>query len=97
MSIKLEKSDKSVAHQIHRPQTPSFNHFLLGIWDLYVEMPSVKLRIPFYPDPALFNELRYLWKAIYDLSSPLLFARFAVSAGVALSPAVSLWYASVET
>ena len=43
------------------------------------------------------SDLQYLWKAVYDLSSSLLFARLAVSAALALSPAVSLWYASAVT
>jgi hypothetical protein len=77
--------------------TGSFNHCLLGIWDLYIEKPSVKWRIPFYSrngDMGLFiSDLQYLWKAVYDLSSSLLFARLAVSAALALSPAVSLWCA----
>jgi hypothetical protein len=81
--------------------TGSFNHFLLGIWDLYIEKPPVKWRIPFYSmnaDMGLFiSDLQYLWKAVYDLSSSLLFARLAVSAALALSPAVSLWCASAVT
>ena len=81
--------------------TGRFNHFLLGIWDLYIEKPPVKWRIPFYSlnaDMGLFiSDLQYLWKAVYDLSSSLLFARLAVSAALALSPAVSLWYASAVT
>jgi len=101
----LEKSSKSVEHQSQQPQSPkvtgSFDHFLLGIWDLYIEKPQVKWRIPFYPlnvDKAFFvNDLQYVWKAIYDLSSPLLFARLAVSAALALCPAVSLWCASAVT
>ena len=80
--------------------TGSFNHFLLGIWDLYTEKP-VKWRIPFYSlsaDMGLFiNDLQYLWKALYDLSSLLLYARLSVSAALALSPAVSLWCASAVT
>jgi hypothetical protein len=100
-----EKSSKFVEPQSQHNQSPkiagSFDHFLLGIWDLYIEKPPVKWRIPFYPlnaDKALFiNDLQYLWKALYDLSSPLLFARLAVSAALALSPAVSLWYVSAVT
>ena len=102
-----EKSSKFVEPQSHSPQTPkittSFNHyhFLLGIWDVYIEKPPVKRRFPFYPlnaDNALFiSDLHYLWKAIYDLSSPLLFSRFTVSAALALFPAVSLWCASATT
>jgi hypothetical protein len=96
-----EKSSKFVEPQSQRPQGPKitegFNHFLLGVWDLYIEKPPKKWRIPFYPlnaDKAPFiSDLQYLWKAIYDLSSPLLFARLAVSAALALSPAVSLWCA----
>lgn len=76
----------------------NFNHFLLGIWDLYIEKPPVKWRIPFYSLNAdvglLVSDLQYLWKAVYDLSSSLLFARLTVSAALALSPAVSLWCAS---
>jgi hypothetical protein len=68
---------------------------------VYIEKPPVKRRIPFYPlnaDNALFiRNLHYLWKAMYDLSGPLLFSRFAVSAALALFPAVSLWCASAAT
>ena len=75
--------------------TENFHHFVLGIWDLYIERRQVKWRIPFYPfnaDKALIiSDLQYLWRAIYDLSSPLLFTRLAVSAGLALFPAASLW------
>ena|SRR6266404_5149073 len=73
----------------------SFDHQVLGIWDLYIEKPSVKWHIPLWPfaaDKAQFvGDLRYLWRAVHDLSSPLLLARLAVSAALALSPAVSLW------
>lgn len=97
-----EKSGKITEPRSQRFQsskiTGRFNHFLLGIWDLYIEKPSVKWRIPFYPlneDMGLFiRDLQYLWKAVYDLSSSLLFARLTVSAALALSPAVSLWCAS---
>jgi hypothetical protein len=101
-----EKSSKIFESQSQHPQSPkitgSFDHFLLGIWDLYIEKPPlVKWCIPFYPlnaDKALFiNDLQYLWKALYDLSSPLLFARLTVSAALALSPAVSLWCVSGVT
>lgn len=100
-----EKSSKFVEPQSQGPQGPKqgpkitggFNHFLLGVWDLYIEKPPQKWRIPFNPlnaDKALFiSDLQYLWKAIYDLRSPLLFARLAVSAALALFPAVSLWCA----
>ncbi|KAH9983361.1 P-loop containing nucleoside triphosphate hydrolase protein [Russula compacta] len=92
-----EKSGKSAQSQLQRTQTlESFNHFILGIWDLYVEKPPVKWRIPFYPlnvdKTLLITDLQYLWKAICDLSSPLLFARLSVSAALALSPAASLWF-----
>jgi len=60
-----------------------------------------KWRIPFYSlnaDMGLFvGDLQYLWRAVHDLSSSLLFARLAVSASLALSPAVSLWCASTVT
>ena len=107
MSISLsnttipEKSDS--AESPERPEraklTENFGHFVLGIWDLYIEKRPVKWRIPFYPLNAdktlLISDLQYLWKAIYDLSSWLLFARLAVSAGLALSPAASLWLVSI--
>lgn len=102
-NLKLsEKSNKNVKPHSQSPKiTPRFDYFLLGIWDLYIEKPMDKWRIPFYPlnaDSALFvSDLHYLWKAIYDLSSPLLFTRFAVSAALALLPAVSLWYAPPPT
>jgi len=97
-----EKSSDSVESP-ERPQctglTENFGHFVLGIWDLYIEKRPVKWRIPFYPLNAdktlLISDLQYLWKAIYDLSSWLLFARLAVSAGLALSPAASLWLVSI--
>ena len=97
-----EKSNKYVKPHPQSPKTTAnFDHFLLGIWDLYIEKPMDKWRVPFYPlnvDNVLFiSDLHYLWKAIYDLSSPLLFTRFAVSAALALLPAVSLWYASAAT
>ena len=100
-----EKSGKFTESQSHRLQSPkitgSFNHFILGIWDLYIEKPPVEWRIPFYSlnvDMGLFiGDLQYLWRAVYDLSSPLLFARFTVSACLALSPAVSLWCAFTVT
>ena len=73
----------------------TFEHHTLGIWDLYIEKPSIKWQIPFCPfiaDKAqLIGDLRYLWRAVHDLSSKLLLARVAVSAALALSPAVSLW------
>jgi len=79
----------------------NFHHFVLGIWDLYIEKRPVKWRVPFYPlngDKVLFmGDLPYLWKAIYDLSGPLLFARLAVSAGLAFFPAASLWLVSTVT
>jgi hypothetical protein len=79
----------------------NFHHFVLGIWDLYIEKRPVKWHVPFLSlnaDKALFmGDLPYLWKAIYDLSSPLLFARLAVSAGLAFFPAASLWLVSTVT
>ena len=101
----LEKSEDSTGcpHTQHVRATDKFHfyHFVLGIWDLYIEKRPVKWRIPFYPlnaDKALFmGDLPYLWKAIYDLSSPLLFARLAVSAGLAFFPAASLWLVSTVT
>jgi hypothetical protein len=100
-----EKGATTTESQSQRLQsfkiTGGFNHFLLGIWDLYIEKPPIKWRIPFNSlntDMGLFiSDLRYLWKAVYDLSSSLLFARLSVSAALALSPAVSLWYASAVT
>jgi hypothetical protein len=101
-----EKSGRITEPQSQRLRsskiTGGFNHFLLGIWDLYIEKPPVKWeRIPFYSmnaDMGLFiSDLQYLWKAVYDLSSSLLFARLTVSAALALSPAVSLWCASAVT
>jgi hypothetical protein len=74
----------------------SFNHYTLGIWDLYIEKSLIRWRVPLYPfipDKAQFvSDLGYLWRAICDLKSPLLFARLAVSAGLALFPAASLWF-----
>jgi hypothetical protein len=101
-----QKSSKSVEPQSQHPQRPEitgrFNHFLLDIWDLYIEMPPAKSRIPFYyplnADKALLvNDLQYLWKALYDLSGPLLFVRLAVSAALALSLVVSLLCVSSVT
>jgi hypothetical protein len=81
--------------------TDDFGHVVLGIWDLYIEKRPVKWRIPFYSLNAdkrlIIGDLQYLWKAIYDLSSWLLFARLAVSAGLALLPAASLWLVSIVT
>jgi hypothetical protein len=81
--------------------TENFHHFVLGIWDLYIQKRTVKWRVPFYPlngDKATFmGDLPYLWKAIYDLSGPLLFSRLAVSAGLAFFPAASLWLVSTVT
>ncbi|KAI0286209.1 P-loop containing nucleoside triphosphate hydrolase protein [Russula brevipes] len=90
-----EKSSNSKERQLQfSPSLGSFNHFVLGIWDLYIEKPSIQWRIPFGPlnvDKTLFiRDLQYLWQAIHDLCSPLLFARLAVSAALALSPAASL-------
>lgn len=97
-----EKGGRITKPQSQRLQSSEiiggFNYFLLGIWDLYIEKPSVKWRFPFYSlnvDMGLFvSDLQYLWKAVCDLSSSLLFARLTVSAVLALSPAVSLWCAS---
>jgi hypothetical protein len=94
-----EKSPNSATSPLqHTPRfktAESFNHHTLGIWDLYIERSPVGWRIPlcpFIPDRAQFiSDLGYLWKAICDLSSPVLFARLAVSAGLALAPAASLW------
>lgn len=100
-NLKLsEKGGRITEPQFQRLQNfkirGGFNHFLLGIWDLYIEKPPVKWPIPFYSlnaDMGLFtSDLGYLWKAVYDLSSPLLFTRLTVSAVLALSPAVSLWF-----
>jgi hypothetical protein len=99
--IILEKS--IVSEHPQRTQSiriaENFNHFVLGIWDLYIEKRPVKWRIPFYPlnvgRAPFVGDLQYLWKAVYDLSSPLLFARLAVSAGLAFFPAASLWLASM--
>jgi len=81
--------------------TEDFGHLVLGIWDLYIEKRPVKWHIPFYPlnaDKVLFiSDLQYLWKAIYDLSSWLLFAHLAISAGLALSPMAPLWLVSIVT
>ena len=81
--------------------TEDFGHFVLGIWDLYIEKRPVKWRVPFYSlnaDKSLFiSDLQYLWIAIYELCSWLLFARLAVSAGLALAPAASLWLVSIVT
>ncbi|KAH9043588.1 HlyB/MsbA family ABC transporter [Lactarius hengduanensis] len=76
--------------------TKAFDHQTLGIWDLYIEKPSIKWHIPLCPflaDKTQFiDDLQYLWRAIHDLSGPLLLARLAVSAALALSPAASLWF-----
>ncbi|KAH9064974.1 HlyB/MsbA family ABC transporter [Lactarius vividus] len=76
--------------------TKTFDHQTLGIWDLYIEKPSLKWNIPLCPflaDKSQFiDDLQYLWRAIHDLSGPLLLARLAVSAALALSPAASLWF-----
>jgi len=93
------------AEPLERPQgiklTEHFGHVVLGIWDLYIEKRPVKWRIPFYSPNAdktlIISDLQYLWRAIYDLSSWLLFARLAVSAGLALLPAASLWLVSIVT
>ena len=73
----------------------TFDHQTLGIWDLYIEKPSIKWHNPwgsFIADKAhLISDLQYLWRAVHDLSGTLLLARMAVSAALALSPAVSLW------
>ena len=73
----------------------TFDHQTLGIWDLYIEKPSIKWHDPwgtFIADKVqLFCDLQYLWRAVHDLSGTLLLARMAVSAALALSPAVSLW------
>jgi hypothetical protein len=91
-SAQSEKSSKSVASSLQH----NFDHHTLGIWDLYIEKSPIRWHIPLCPllqDKAQFiSDLGCLWRAICDLSSPLLFARLAVSAGLALSPAVSLWY-----
>ena len=100
-----EKSWRTTGPQSQSRQSSkiaeSFNHFRLGIWDLYIENPPVRWRIPFYSlnaDMGLFiNDLQYLWKAVHELGSSLLFARLAVSAALALSPAISLWCASAVT
>jgi hypothetical protein len=93
------------AESLERPicikLTEDFSHVVLGIWDLYIEKRPVKWRIPFYSPNAdkthIISDLQYLWKAIYDLSSWLLFARLAVSAGLALLPAASLWLVPIVT
>jgi len=95
--IDSKKTSSSAERQLQRTQSlgDHFNHFVLGIWDLYIEKPPIKQRVPFYPINAdkvlLISDLQYLWRAIFDLRSPLLFARLAVSAALALSPAASLW------
>src|SRR6266702_740928 len=77
--------------------TKNFERQIHGIWELYIEKPSINLRwyiplCPFVADKAQFvDDLRYLWRAVHDLSGPLLLARLAVSAALALSPAASLW------
>src|ERR1700677_4977938 len=82
-------------HSIGDLPQPNFDHKILGIWDLYIEKPSPKWPPSFFPfiaDKAQFiRDLRYLWWAVRDLSGPLLLARMAASAALALSPAVSLW------
>jgi hypothetical protein len=74
---------------------PNFDHKTLGIWELYIEKHSPKSHLPFCPfvaDKAQFSrDLQYLWRAVHDLSGPLLLARMAASAALALSPAASLW------
>ena len=74
----------------------TFDHQTLGIWDLYIEKPSIRWHIPWSPfireKAQLIGDLQYLWRAVRDLSGTLLLARMAVSAALALSPAVSLWY-----
>jgi hypothetical protein len=98
-SPQSEKSNNSATsppqHTEHSKLAENFNHYTLGIWHLYVEKPLIRWRVPLYPfipDKAQFiSDLGYLWRAICDLNSPLLFARLAVSAGLALSPAASLW------
>jgi hypothetical protein len=91
-SVQSEKSGNSIARSLQ----DSFDHHTLGIWDLYIEKSPIRWHIPIRPfiqDKAQFiSDLGCLWRAICDLSSPLLFARLAVSAGLAVSPAVSLWY-----
>jgi hypothetical protein len=87
-------SEKS-GYSLGDPPHPNFDHKTLGIWDLYIEKPSLKWHRPFFPfiaDKAQFiRDLQYLWWAVRDLSGPLLLARMAASAALALSPAASLW------
>lgn len=96
-----EKRDYSLGDPPQRTESSGvgfiepFDHQTLGIWDLYIEKPSIKWRIPLCPfvaDRAQFiGDLRYLWRVVHDLSGPLLLARMAVSAALAISPAASLW------
>jgi hypothetical protein len=62
----------------------SFIHHTLGIWDLYIEKSPIRWRTPLFPlipDKAQFiSDLGYLWRAMWDLRNPLLFARLIVSA-----------------
>jgi hypothetical protein len=94
-SEKISKGPPQHSRRFKIADSGSFIHHTLGIWDLYIEKSPIRWRIPLYPlipDRAQFiSDLGYLWRAIWDLSSPLLFARLAVSAGLALSPAASLW------
>ena len=73
----------------------AFDHQTVGIWDLYIEKPSIKWHIPrcpFIADRAqLIGDLQCVWWAVHDLSGILLLADMAVSAALALSPVVSLW------
>ena len=98
-----EKCDYSLEDLPQRTETfrtginENFDHQKLGIWDLYIEKPSIKSHWnihlgPFVADKAqIIGDLRYLWRAVHDLSGPLLLARMAISAALAISPAASLW------
>ncbi|KAI0257854.1 P-loop containing nucleoside triphosphate hydrolase protein [Gloeopeniophorella convolvens] len=93
-------SDHAKSDRSKRPDDldlpTGFRHHAFGIWDLYVEVPLIKWRLPLLPNTAdrtqLLNNLQYLVMAVRDLSSPVLFSRLAVSSALSLSPAISLWF-----
>ncbi|KAI0027002.1 HlyB/MsbA family ABC transporter [Vararia minispora EC-137] len=86
-----------------KPDDPTIEHHKLGVWDLYVQrdLPPIAWlgwlsRWGRFEDRAeVLNDLRYLWKAVYDLRNVCLqlFIYYAATTiAMAMIPAINLWY-----
>lgn len=85
--------------------TNNVTHTKYGVWDVYEDKPSVLTRIPIAarlePYYDMIKALPYILRMLKDIASMpsclvLLVLRAVLSLGIALLPALSLWYVDFD-